>query len=290
MQAKNHTKIQEQEWTEVISPKTKWFDIRLDELWRYKDLIGLFVYRDFVAVYKQTILGPLWHIIQPLFTTLIFSIVFGNIAQINTDGIPHFLFYLCSITIWNYFAYSINNTSNVFVTNASIFGKVYFPRLTVPVANVISGFMAFSIQFLLFIGVYIFFLLSGTQAIQPSWWIVLVPVFAFNMALLGLGLGIIVSSLTTKYRDLTYAVGFGVQLLMYVSGVIHPLSYISEEKRFLVLLNPIFIVIEGFRFVFFGKGAFEPTMLLYSVGISVVIFLIGVAMFHKVEKNFMDTV
>lgn len=280
----------QEEWTEVISPKTKWFDIRLHELWRYKDLIGLFVYRDFVAIYKQTILGPLWHIIQPLFTTLIFSIVFGNIAQINTDGVPHFLFYLCSITIWNYFANSINSTSNVFVNNASVFGKVYFPRLTVPVANVISGFMAFTIQFVLFIGVYIFFLGSGNHSLSPSWWIVLVPVFAFNMALLGLGLGIIVSSLTTKYRDLTHAVGFGVQLLMYVSGVIHPLSYISEEKRFLILLNPIFTVIEGFRFAFFGKGVFEPTMLLYSLGVSLVVFLIGVALFHKVEKNFMDTV
>lgn len=277
-------------WTEEITPKNKWFDIRLGELWRYRDLVGLFVYRDFVAIYKQTILGPLWHIIQPLFTTLIFSIVFGNIAQINTDGVPHFLFYLCSITIWNYFANSLNSTSNVFVTNASVFGKVYFPRLTVPVANVISGFMAFSIQFLLFLGVYIFFLASGNDNLSPSWWIALVPVFAFNMALLGLGLGIIVSSLTTKYRDLTYAVGFGVQLLMYISGVIHPLSYIAEDKRFFILLNPIFTVIEGFRFAFFGKGVFEPSMLLYSLGVSSVIFIIGVALFHKVEKNFMDTV
>jgi lipopolysaccharide transport system permease protein len=278
------------DWTEEITPKTKWFDIRIDELWRYRDLIGLFVYRDFVAIYKQTILGPLWHIIQPLFTTIVFSVVFGNIAQINTDGVPHFLFYLCSITIWNYFANSINTTSNVFVTNASVFGKVYFPRLTVPVANVISGFMAFTIQFVLFLGVYLFFIFSGKANLTPNWWVLLVPVFAFNMALLGLGLGIIVSSLTTKYRDLTYAVGFGVQLLMYVSGVIHPLSYIPEDKRFYILLNPIFTVIEGFRFAFFGKGVFEPMMLAYSLGTSLVIFLIGVALFHKVEKNFMDTV
>jgi len=278
------------DWTEEITPKTKWFDIRIDELWRYRDLIGLFVYRDFVAIYKQTILGPLWHIIQPLFTTIVFSVVFGNIAQINTNGVPHFLFYLCSITIWNYFASSINTTSNVFVTNASIFGKVYFPRLTVPVANVISGFMAFTIQFVLFLGVYLFFIFSGKANFTPNAWVLLVPVFAFNMALLGLGLGIIVSSLTTKYRDLTYAVGFGVQLLMYVSGVIHPLSYIPEDKRFYILLNPIFTVIEGFRFAFFGKGVFEPMMLAYSLGTSLVIFLIGVALFHKVEKNFMDTV
>jgi len=280
----------QENWTEEITPKTKWFDIRIDELWRYRDLIGLFVYRDFVAIYKQTILGPLWHIIQPLFTTIVFSVIFGNIAQINTDGVPHFLFYLCSITIWNYFANSINTTSNVFVTNASVFGKVYFPRLTVPVANVISGFMAFTIQFVLFLGVYLFFIFSGKANLTPNWWVLLVPVFAFNMALLGLGLGIIVSSLTTKYRDLTYAVGFGVQLLMYVSGVIHPLSYISEDKRFYILLNPIFTVIEGFRFAFFGKGVFEPMMLAYSLGTSLVIFLIGVALFHKVEKNFMDTV
>ncbi|WP_448530643.1 ABC transporter permease [Raineya sp.] len=284
-------KQHQEEWTEVISPKTKWFDINLSELWRYRDLIVLFVYRDFVAIYKQTILGPLWHIIQPLFTTIVFSIIFGNIAKIQTDGIPHFLFYLCSITIWNYFASSLNSTSNVFVSNAGIFGKVYFPRLTVPVANVISGFLAFGIQFVLFLGVYLYFWLwQGNTAIQPNWYILLVPVFAFNMALLGLGMGIIVSSLTTKYRDLTHAVGFGVQLLMYVSGVIHPLSYISEEKRYLVLLNPIFSIVEGFRFAFFGQGVFEITMLLYSLAVSAVIFLIGVALFHKVEKNFMDTV
>lgn len=285
------SKQYQEEWTEVISPKTKWFDINLSELWRYRDLIVLFVYRDFVAIYKQTILGPLWHIIQPLFTTIVFSVIFGNIAKIQTDGIPHFLFYLCSITIWNYFASSLNSTSNVFVSNAGIFGKVYFPRLTVPVANVISGFLAFGIQFILFLGVYLYFWLwQGNTAIQPNWHILLVPVFAFNMALLGLGMGIIVSSLTTKYRDLTHAVGFGVQLLMYVSGVIHPLSYISEEKRYLVLLNPIFSIVEGFRFAFFGQGVFEITMLLYSLAVSAVIFLIGVALFHKVEKNFMDTV
>ncbi|MCS6796227.1 MAG: ABC transporter permease, partial [Raineya sp.] len=181
-------------------------------------------------------------------------------------------------------------TSNVFVNNAAIFGKVYFPRLTVPVANVISGFLAFGIQFLLFLGVYFYFLWQGNESLQPNWYILLVPVFAFNMALLGLGMGIIISSLTTKYRDLTHAVGFGVQLLMYVSGVIHPLSYISEEKRYLVLLNPIFSIVEGFRFAFFGQGVFEIPMLLYSLAVSAVIFLIGVALFHKVEKNFMDTV
>ncbi|MDX1903332.1 MAG: ABC transporter permease [Thermonemataceae bacterium] len=280
----------EQDWTEEISPKNKWFDIRLNEIWRYRDLVGLFVYRDFVAVYKQTILGPLWHIIQPLFTTFVFSVVFGSIAKISTDGVPHFLFYLCSVTIWNYFANSINSTSNVFVSNASVFGKVYFPRLTVPVANVISGFMAFSIQFGLFLIAYLIYLFTQDITFAPNWWILAVPIFAFNMALLGLGLGIIVSSLTTKYRDLSYAVGFGVQLLMYVSGVIHPLSYISEEKRMFILLNPIFTVIEGFRYAFFGKGVFEPSMLLYSLGISSVIFLVGVALFHKVEKTFMDTV
>lgn len=280
----------EQDWTEEISPKNKWFDIRLNEIWRYRDLVGLFVYRDFVAIYKQTILGPLWHIIQPLFTTFVFSVVFGSIAKISTDGVPHFLFYFCSVTIWNYFANSINSTSNVFVSNASVFGKVYFPRLTVPVANVISGFMAFSIQFGLFLIAYLIYLFTQEAKFAPNWWILAVPIFAFNMALLGLGLGIIVSSLTTKYRDLSYAVGFGVQLLMYVSGVIHPLSYISEEKRMFILLNPIFTVIEGFRYAFFGKGVFEPSMLLYSLGISSVIFLVGVALFHKVEKTFMDTV
>lgn len=282
---------QADEWTEIISSKTHWFDINLSELWRYRDLISIFVYRDFVAIYKQTILGPLWHIIQPLFSTIVFSIVFGNIAKIQTDGIPHFLFYLCSITIWNYFASSLNNTSNVFVNNVSIFGKVYFPRLTVPVANVITGLIAFSIQFSIFLLTYLYFgLWKDHETVKPNAYIFLVPVFAFNMALLGLGMGIIVSSLTTKYRDLTYTVSFGIQLLMYVSGVIYPLSYIPEEKRHWALLNPIFCILEGFRFAFFSKGSFELSMLLYSLLISGIIFIIGVASFHKVEKNFMDTV
>ena len=280
----------EEEWTEVISPKKSWFDLRVKELWRYRDLIILFVRRDFIAIYKQTILGPLWHIIQPLLTTITFTIVFGRIAGISTDGQPDFLFYMAGITIWGYFASCLTKTSNVFTANAAIFGKVYFPRLTVPVANVISALIAFGIQMSLFLVVYVGYIIAEAP-LKPNIWLLAIPYFVVLMAVLGLGMGIIISSMTTKYKDLVYLVGFGVQLLMYASPVIYPLSVINSERaKFYLSLNPITSVLEGFRYAFFGTGEFTGLMLLQSTLISVVIFLIGLSFFHRIEKTFMDTV
>lgn len=288
----NNTKAdknQETEWTEIISPRTSWFDIRLGELWRYRDLVMLFVWRDFVSVYKQTILGPLWHIIQPLFTTLIFTVVFSGIAQISTDGIPPFLFYMCGVTIWNFFAGCLTRTSNTFVANAAIFGKVYFPRLTVPVANVISGLFSFGIQLGCFLVFYLYYTLTG-GSFRPTLWLFALPLFVLLMMLLGLSLGIIVSSLTTKYRDLAQLVSFGVQLLMYASPVIYPISILSEKLRFYMTFNPIAPIIEGFRHAFFGGGVFQINLLIYTSLFTILIFLISIALFHRVEKTFMDTV
>jgi lipopolysaccharide transport system permease protein len=283
---------QKEQWTEIITARKSWFDLHLEELWRYRDLVLLFVWRDFVSIYKQTILGPLWHIIQPLLTTLVFTVVFGAFANIPTgsDEIPHFLFYLCGITIWNYFATCLTKTSTTFVSNAQIFGKVYFPRLTVPVATVISGLFSFGIQLALFFIFWVSYWIGGTN-LQISAWILLIPYLVFLMALLGLGLGIIVSSLTTKYRDLVHLVTFGVQLAMYATPVIYPLSIIkSETARYVLLLNPITPLVEGFRLGLLGSGTFDVYLLIYSTLFTVSIFLIGVAMFHRVEKTFMDTI
>ncbi|WP_299456764.1 ABC transporter permease [uncultured Microscilla sp.] len=282
-------KATEDQWSEIITPKKSWFDLRLNELWQYRDLIVLFVRRDFVAVYKQTILGPLWHIIQPLFTTLVFVLVFGNIAGLSTDGQPAFLFYMCGVTIWNYFANNLNKTSNTFVENQGVFGKVYFPRLTVPVSNVISGLFSFTIQFFLFLVIYLVFYLRGVS-LQPNMWILAIPFFILTMAILSLGLGIIISSLTTKYRDLTMLIGFGVQLFMYASPVIYPMSSLSPKLQYYMHFNPVASILEGFKYAFFGKGIVSYNSLTYSFILAITIFLIGVALFHRIEKTFMDTV
>ncbi len=279
-----------EEWTEVIAPKGAWFDLKLGELWRYRDLIMLFVYRDFVSVYKQTLLGPLWHIIQPLLTTLVFTVVFGNIAQLSTEGLPPVLFYMAGITIWNYFATCLTKTSNTFVSNAAIFGKVYFPRLAVPVSNVIAALFSFGVQFVLFLGFYAYFYLFLDFRPNLNIYVFLLPLYVLLMAVLSLGLGIIISALTTKYRDFTHLVAFGVQLLMYASPVIYPLSSISEKYRILFLLNPITPIIEGFKYSFLGEGLFSWPLLAYSCISTVLIFLLGVLLFNRIEKTFMDTV
>ncbi len=281
----------QEQWTEVISAKTSWFDLRLGELWRYRDLVMLFVWRDFVAQYKQTILGPAWHIIQPLITTFTFLVVFTNVARIPTDGQPPLLFYMAGITIWGYFSRCLTSTSSTFTSNAGIFGKVYFPRLTVPVSIVISGLIAFLIQMAVFIAFYLFFYFFTSAKLSPNLWILAIPFFLILMGILGLGLGIIISSLTTKYRDLALLVGFGVQLMMYATPVIYPLSLITSEKwRFVLELNPVCPLIEGFRYAFFGSGTFTVYQLGYCVVITLIIFLTGLGMFHKIEKSFMDTV
>lgn len=283
-------KTTEQEnWSLVIRPQRAWWDLHLGDLWRYRDLVWMFVWRDFVAYYKQTILGPLWYLIQPILTTLVFTVIFGNIAQLSTDGLPPFLFYLAGNTVWTYFSASLTSTSNTFTGNAGLFGKVYFPRLAMPVSVVISQVISFGIRFFVFLGFLFYFMASGAD-VRPNWWILILPVLLFIMAGLGLGSGIIVSSLTTKYRDLQQLVTFGVQLLMYGTPVIYPLSSITGGWRWLILANPMTPVVEVFRLAFLGVSAMSPVYLLYSLAFMVLVLLIGVLIFNRVENNFMDTV
>ena len=278
-------------WQMVISPKRHLLDIDLKELWNYRDLVILFVRRDFVAKYKQTILGPLWFIIQPLLTVLMYSVVFGRIAGISTEGLPRILFYLSGVVCWTYFAQSLTLTSNTFVQNAQIFGKVYFPRLAIPISIVVSNLILFTVQFLLFMTILSFYAIKGTP-IHPEWQLFwLLPVLIILLASLALGFGIIISSLTTKYRDLTQLIAFGVQLWMYATPIIYPLSEIKSAKyRMLILANPVSSIIETFRTMFLGVGNFQWQHLLYSGGFCVVVIFLGVILFNRVEKNFMDTV
>jgi len=277
-------------WDLTIRPQRNLFDLRLGELWKYRDLVLLFVRRDFVAVYKQTILGPLWYLIQPLLTTITFTVIFGNIAGLPTDGLPGFLFYMSGTVVWSYFADCLNKTSNTFSANANLFGKVYFPRLAVPVSILISNLVAFAIQFGFFVVFIVFFAVRGAD-LQPNWvWIALSPLLVLVMAGLGLGFGIIVSSLTTKYRDLRFLVSFGVQLLMYATPVIYPVSAIPERFRGIILANPMTPIVEAFRYAFLGAGSLDPGHLLYSFGFMVVVVLLGSLIFNRVEQTFMDTV
>jgi len=276
-------------WDLIIRPKSGWFDLHLSDIWRYRDLTMLFVWRDFVAEYKQTILGPLWYLIQPLFSTIVFTIVFGKVAKIPTDGLPPFLFYMAGVTCWNYFAECLTRTSGTFITNAGLFGKVYFPRLTVPLSIVISNILKFGIQFLFFIGFLLYFMINGAP-IRPNCWIFLMPYLLLLMAGLGLGAGIIISALTTKYRDLQYLVTFGVQLLMYATPIVYPLSVVPEKYKWLALANPMAPIIETFRYAFLGSGSFNVTYLIYSTITTLILLLLGVILFNRVEKTFMDTV
>ncbi len=278
-----------EEWTFIIRARSGWFDLHLADLWRYRDLVMMFVKRDFVSLYKQTILGPLWFIIQPLLTTLTFTVIFGNVAQLSTDGLPKILFYLSGITAWNYFSDCLLKTSETFAGNAHLFGKVYFPRLTVPISLSISNLITFGIQLGLFLCFYFYFLASGA-AFKPTWALMLVIPLVLLMAALGLGSGIIVSSLTARYRDLKFLVQFGTQLLMYTTPVIIPLSKIPEKYRWIMVLNPMTSVIETFRFAFLGTGTFSWSHLFYSAVAAIVILTVGIVLFNRVEKRFMDTV
>lgn len=280
---------QQPPWNITIEPRRSLWDLRLGQIWRYRDLLVLFVRRDFVAAYKQTILGPIWFFIQPLLTTLTFTIIFGRIAGLSTDGIPQVLFYMAGITLWNYFAECFKTTADTFTANANLFGKVYFPRLVVPLSIVVSNLFKFGIQFTLFLLFFFYFLFTDT-AVEPNLTLLLIPFIVMLMALLGLGFGLIFSSLTTKYRDLKFLLQFGVQLLMYATPVIYPLSSIEGKYRLLILANPIAPLIETFKHAFTGAGVFEPLHLLYSLGFTVVVCLIGVLIFNKVEQSFMDTV
>ena len=278
-----------QNWSLIIKPKTGWLDIHLGELYRYRDLIYMFVKRDFNTFYKQTILGPLWYIIQPLVNTLVFTIIFGKIAKISTDGIPPFLFYMAGTVSWGYFEACLKTTSNTFVTNAEIFGKVYFPRLTVPVANVIIGLLQFGVQFVVFLGFLFYFLWQGSE-VHPNSLIIIMPLILLQMAVLGLGFGILISSITTKYRDLTFAMGFLIQLWMYATPIVYPLSIVPENYRLLAALNPMTSIVESFRAAFLGTSSIEPAHVAISVTITLLVFILGIIMFSRVEKTFMDTV
>ena len=278
-----------QMWTEEIKAESSLFAINFREIWHYRDLLFMLVKRDFITFYKQTILGPLWFIVQPLFTTLIFVILFGKIAKLSTDGIPQLAFYLAGITIWNYFSESLTKTSSVFTANASIFGKVYFPRLIMPLSIVASSLLKFAVQFALFILVVLYYTFVA-QSIQPNIWILFTPVLILLMALFALGVGMIFSSLTTKYKDLTFLLAFGIQLFMYITPVVYPSSALPEKFQILAKINPLSSIFECFRYAYLGTGTFTITDLLISTLVIVFLFFAGVLVFNKVEKSFMDTV
>ena len=276
-------------WTTIIKPKTGWFDINLKELIQYKDLIVMFVKRDFKTMYKQTILGPLWIIINPLMTTLMYTIVFGNIANIPTDGMPQIVFYMLGTTVWTYFSSCLTKTSSTFTGNAAIFGKVYFPRLVTPISTVISGLINFGVQFLMFLGFMAYFMIKGSP-IEPNLWILITTLLLVQLAALALGFGIIISSMTTKYRDLAVLVTFGVQLWMYATPVVYPASQIGGKLKTLMMLNPVSPIVESFRYAFLGSGSIPWNYLGISVVTTLVVLFAGVVLFSRVEKTFMDTV
>ena len=281
----------EKGWTTEIRPKDSLLAVDFREIWRYRDLMMLFVKRNIITQYKQTILGPLWYLIQPLMTTVMYMVVFGGIAKISTDGLPQPLFYLAGISFWQYFADCLTKTSNTFVNNAGIFGKVYFPRLVTPLSDVISNLVRFGIQFALFLIVYLYYFIFTDANIQPNLYALLLPVLVVMLAGLALGFGILFSSMTTKYRDLQLLLSFFVSLWMYATPVIYPLSTITNEKLRLVMqLNPLTGIVEFFKYGMLGVGNHEWWMLGYSFGFMVVLLALGIVVFNKVQKSFMDTV
>lgn len=283
----------EEKWDIVITNRSKLFNIDFKELWRYRDLVFMYVKRDFITFYKQTILGPIWYFIQPVFTTIMFMFVFGGIAGISTDGVPQAVFYMGGLVCWNYFADCFNRSCNIFNTNKGIFGKVYFPRLVVPLAGVISNLIKFGIQFSLFLAVYLYFVIAKGIHFDFNATVLLVPVYIIMLAALGLGLGMLFSSLTIKYRDLNFVVSFGLSLLMYATPVIYPLSVLKEShaKYFnFLLVNPLTSIHEAFKFAFTGVGVFNWLYLLYSLVFTIVVFIWGLVVFNRVQRNFMDVI
>ena len=280
---------QTQNWTEEIKSNTNLLSVNVKEIWHYRDLIYMLVKRDFITFYKQTILGPIWFFVQPILTSLIYLVLFGQVAKLSTDGLPQLAFYLSGITIWNYFSESLSKTSTVFKDNSGVFGKVYFPRLIMPLAIVVSGLMKFSIQFALFISVVLYYTFVQ-QTIAPNIWVLATPYLILLMAAFALGLGMIFSSLTTKYKDLTFLLSFGIQLAMYATPVVYPISALPLNYRWMVEMNPLTGIFECFRYGYLGSGHFDPMSLVYSTICIFILFLIGVLIFNKVEKSFMDTV
>ena len=272
-----------------ITSKKRWFSLNLKEVWQYRDLIVLFTKRSFALTYKQTVLGPAWIFLNPFITSIIYTVVFGGIAGISTDGIPTILFYLCSNAIWTFFASCVNKNAATFTGNAGVFGKVYFPRLTIPVSNVLSSIIQFFVQMILVMGFLVYYVITG--AINPNWvaWL-LIPVCLVHLGVLGLGIGIIISSLTTKYRDLALLVNFGVQLWMYITPVVYPLSAVGGKMRILMNLNPVTAPVELFRYATLGQGEIDLVNLGISWAITIFVAVFGVMIFNRVEKTFMDTV
>jgi lipopolysaccharide transport system permease protein len=288
----SHTTENEPDWLFEIKPKDHIFRLNLKEIWQYRDLLLLFVKRDVVTQYKQTILGPLWYLIQPLFTSVIFTLIFNQIAGIDTGTIPPFLFNLAGITAWNYFSTCLNSTSNTFSANAGIFGKVYFPRLIMPLSVVVSNLLKFGIQLLIFTAFYLYFIAKGVN-LTPNGLVFLFPFLIVIMGILGLGFGMIISSLVTKYRDLSFLVGFGVQLLMYLSAVMYPIALIKEKLpnySWLVQYNPMAHIVETARYLLLNDGTFSWFWLGYTLLFTIVIFMLGIVIFNKTEKSFIDTV
>jgi lipopolysaccharide transport system permease protein len=273
-----------------IKPTSSLLELNLKELWEYRDLIYMYIKRDIVTFYKQTIMGPLWFVIQPILTTVMFMFVFGNLAGLSTDGIPQPLFYFSGIILWNYFADCLTRNSKIFIENQGVFGKVYFPRLVVPISITISNLVKFFIQFIIFVGLYIFFYFKTDGAVAPNIYILLFPLLLILAAGLSLGFGIIFSSLTTKYRDLNFLLQFGVQLWMYITPVIYPLNSMPGNRQWIIALNPMTSVIETFKYAAIGQGVFSWTYLAYSFVFMIVLLFAGIVVFNKVEKGFMDTV
>ena len=275
--------------TYFINSKQSVFSLNFKEVWDYRDLLLMLVKKDFITFYKQTVLGPLWFIVQPLLTTVIYMVLFGSIAKLSTDGVPQVLFYLSGITIWNYFSESLTKTSSVFTANAGMFGKVYFPRLIMPLSIVASSLMKFAVQFLIFILILVYYVVF-TDTVHPNWWILITPILILLMAMFALGMGMIFSSLTTKYKDLTFLLTFGIQLFMYITPVVYPVSALPEKFKFFVYMNPLSSIFQCFRYAFLGSGSFELMSMVWSSVFITLILIIGTVIFNKVEKSFMDTV
>lgn len=284
------TKLQkDDDWDLIIQPKGAWFELGLKEVWQYRDLVQLFVRRDFIAYYKQTVLGPAWHLLQPLLMTVVFTLVFGKIAKIPTDGVPPFIFYLAGTVIWTYFASVLSETSTTFLSNIQLFSKVYFPRLVAPISVALSKLIAFAIQ-LLFLVCFVVYYSMSSEAIQPNWLILATPALLLLLAIFALSVGMLITALTTRYRDLAILVGFGVQLWMYASPVVYPLSSVPTDWQFWVSLNPVAPIIETFRFAFLGVGLVDVKMLLTSTIVILILFVISLVNFNRVSRHFADTV
>ncbi|MEO6721255.1 MAG: ABC transporter permease [Ferruginibacter sp.] len=281
---------EEEHWDLIITPAHGLFDLKLKELWKYRDLLLLWVRREYVGVYKQTIMGPLWHFFSPIFSTLTYMLIFGRIAKLSTDGVPMFLFFNGGITIWNFFYGCFSSSSSTFVSHANLFGKVYFPRLIMPIASIISSVIKFGIQFAFFLSVYFYAIAAKGYHPQVGWALLYIPVAMVLLAGIGFGFGIIVSSVTTKYRDINLLIGFAIQLLMYATPVVYSFKSISPEIKYWLSLNPLVAPVEAFKYAVFGIGEFSLTTLTYSFCWMIILFLAGIVLFNKTEKSFMDTV